>query len=159
MTEIERKFLVRSDTYKSEASMTAEICQGFLNRDPRRTVRVRLKGDHGFITVKGMSNKAGTTRFEWEKEISSEEAEQLIAICEEGIIYKTRYSVPVGQHIIEVDEFHGSNQGLVIAEVELEDEDEAFIKPGWLGAEVTGDIRYYNSRISKHPYNTWNLKT
>ena len=140
MTEIERKFLVNTNAYKDEASSVEQIIQGFLNRHPERTVRIRIKGDAGFITVKGISNKAGTVRFEWDKEIPYKDARELIAICEEGIIHKTRYSVTVGEHIFEVDEFHCDNQGLVIAEVELTDEKEAFKKPKWLGREVTGDI-------------------
>jgi len=158
MTEIERKFLVDTDEYKAESLSDNCIRQGFLNRHPERTVRIRIKGDSGFITIKGISNKAGTSRFEWEKEIPFREAEQLMAICEAGVIHKTRYSVRVGDHIFEVDEFHDNNQGLVMAEVELKDEDESFTKPKWLGKEVTGNVKYYNSQLSKNPYNSWNTK-
>ncbi|WP_100613839.1 CYTH domain-containing protein [Confluentibacter citreus] len=155
MIEIERKFLVTSDLYKSEAFKQSRIVQGFLNTDKERTVRVRIKGDKGFLTIKGESSTNGLSRFEWEKEISIIEAENLLKICEKGIIEKIRYEVKVGNHIFEVDEFYGDNAGLVIAEVELENESEIYEKPNWLGKEVTGDTRYYNSQISKQPYINW----
>ena len=155
MTEIERKFLVTSDQYKPEAFKTTRIIQGFLNTDPERTVRVRLKENKGTIAIKGMSNNEGMTRFEWEREISQKEAEALLDLCEKGIIDKIRHEVKVGNHIFEVDEFSGDNKGLVIAEIELKHEDEVFIKPKWLGKEVTSEIKYYNSQLSKQPYNTW----
>lgn len=155
MTEIERKFLVTSDAYKSVSFKCTRIIQGFLNTHKERTVRVRLKVDKGFITVKGLSTKDGLSRFEWEKEISKAEAEALLKICEPGVIDKTRYEINVGNHIFEVDEFDGDNEGLVIAEVELQEENEIFEKPNWLGEEVTGSIKYYNSQISKHPFKTW----
>ncbi len=156
MIEIERKFLVTSDAYKTQAISKNPIYQGFLNSHPFRTVRVRLKGEKGSITVKGLSDKEGTTRFEWEKEITGEEAKALLELCEDGMITKTRYEVPVGQHLFEVDQFHGANDGLVIAEVELGSKNEAYSKPDWLGKEVTGDPRYYNSQLSKQPYTKWN---
>ncbi|PKA98110.1 CYTH domain-containing protein [Flavobacteriaceae bacterium MAR_2009_75] len=155
MIEIERKFLVKSVDYKTVATSRERIVQGFLNTDPERTVRVRIKGDSGFLTVKGKSNEAGTTRFEWEHTITVKEAEQLIILCEKGIIDKTRYLVPVGNHIFEVDEFYGDNEGLTIAEVELSAEKERFQKPDWLGEEVTGDIKYYNSQLGKNPFRKW----
>lgn len=155
MTEIERKFLVTSDAYKVASFKRTRIIQGFLNTHKERTVRVRLKGDIGFITVKGLSTNDGLSRFEWEKEISKAEAEALLKICEPGVIDKTRYEINVGNHIFEVDEFYGDNEGLVIAEVELEAENEIFEKPDWLGEEVTGIIKYYNSQISKHPFKNW----
>lgn len=155
MIEIERKFLVKSDTYKAEAFKETRITQGFLNTDKNRTVRVRVKGDLGFITVKGKSSENGLSRFEWEKEITIKEAEALLMLCEPTIIDKKRYEVKVGQHVFEVDEFFGDNFGLIVAEVELQTEKDAFKKPEWLGEEVTGDIKYYNSLLSKHPYNTW----
>lgn len=155
MLEIERKYLVNSEAYKEDAKQKERIVQGFLNTHKERTVRVRIKGERGFITVKGLSNVDGTTRFEWEKEIPLAEAESLLKICEAGIIDKIRYEIPVGNHIFEVDEFFGSNAGLVIAEIELTSENETFKKPTWLGEEVTGDIRYYNSVLSKEPYATW----
>ena len=155
MIEIERKFLVKSNAYQAEASESERIEQGFLNTDPDRTVRVRIRGDKGYLTIKGRSNKTGTTRFEWEHEIGLTEAEALLKICEEGVVEKIRYLVPFGPHIFEVDEFTGSNDGLTVAEVELEDEAETFGKPHWLGEEVTGDTRYYNSQLSKQPFSTW----
>ena len=155
MIEIERKFLVTSNTFKDDAFKDTRITQGFLNTHKKRTVRVRLKGEKGFITVKGESSKDGLSRFEWEKEISKQEAESLLKLCEEGIIDKTRYEIKVESHIFEVDEFYNDNHGLIIAEVELKNTNETFIKPNWLGEEVTGDIKYYNSQLSKQPYNTW----
>ena len=157
MIEIERKFLVTSKVYMSEAFKKACIQQGFLNTHPNRTVRVRIKGDQGFLTVKGKSNEAGTIRTEWEKEIDVAEAESLLKLCEEGVIEKMRYEIKAGKHIFEVDEFFGDNLGLTIAEIELNSENENFLKPNWLGEEVTGDVKYYNSQLSKHPYNKWNL--
>ncbi|MCH2489799.1 MAG: CYTH domain-containing protein [Flavobacteriales bacterium] len=155
MIEIERKFLVTSEAYKSDAFKTTHIKQAFLNRAPERTVRVRIRGNEGFITVKGKGNESGTSRFEWEKMITVKEAEALFEICEPGIIEKMRYEVKAENHIFEVDEFLGENEGLTIAEVELSNEDELYAKPSWLGDEVTGQKKYYNSQISKQPYNTW----
>ena len=155
MVEIERKFLVTSEAFKNEAFKKTKIIQGFLNTHPERTVRVRLKGDQGFLTVKGISSKDGLTRFEWEEEISKKDAENLLNLCEKGIIDKTRYEVKVEKHIFEVDEFLESNEGLIIAEIELKSEDETFIKPNWLGEEVTGQLKYYNSQLSKQPYKFW----
>lgn len=155
MIEIERKFLLKSDAYKKAAASQERIVQGFLNTHAERTVRVRINGDFAYLTIKGKSNESGTSRFEWEKVISLVEAEALLQLCEEGIIEKTRYMVPKGQHIFEIDEFHGANQGLVIAEIELVDEDEAYEQPDWLGDEVTGDVKYYNSQLSKNPFKNW----
>ncbi len=153
--EIERKFLVVSDAYKQEATSQVRIAQGFLNTDPERTVRVRIMGDKGFLTVKGPSNSSGTTRFEWETEISLQEATNLIDLCEDVILEKVRFEIPLGNKLFEVDEFLGENKGLVVAEVELNHEDEVFEKPGWLGEEVTGKPEYYNSQLSKKPYTMW----
>ena len=155
MIEIERKFLVLSDDYKSEAIHKHQISQGYLNSDPERTVRIRLKGESGFLTIKGKGNESGTTRLEWETELPLVEAKPLFALCEKGIIEKTRYEVISGKHVFEVDEFNGENSGLVIAEIELHDEDEMFSRPTWLGKEVTGDKRYYNAYLSQHPYKKW----
>ena len=155
MIEIERKFLVNSDAFKKEAFKKSRIVQGFLNSHKERTVRVRLKDNLGFITVKGLSSEDGLSRFEWDKEISKQEAESLLKLCEPTIIDKTRYEVKVGKHTFEVDEFFGDNQGLVVAEIELEQENETFEKPNWLGKEVTGNIKYYNSQISKQPFKFW----
>jgi CYTH domain-containing protein len=155
MIEIERKFLVTSEAFKEEAFKTNRIIQGFLNTHPERTVRVRLKENQGILTIKGETSKNGLTRFEWEKNISKVEAENLLKLCEKGVIDKIRYEVKVDNHIFEVDEFFGDNKGLTIAELELKTEDETFVKPSWLGKEVTGQIKYYNSQLCKHPYNTW----
>lgn len=155
MIEIERKFLVKSDAYKNDATIKERIVQGFLNTDPERTVRVRIKGELGFLTVKGISNEAGTSRFEWEKTIELTEAESLLKLCEDGVLYKMRYEIPFGKHTFEVDEFYDDNLGLVVAEVELNSENEEFEKPDWLGKEVTGEIRYYNSQLSTRPYKVW----
>lgn len=155
MTEIERKFLVESDAFKSDAYQKTRIVQGFLNTHPERTVRIRINGQKAFLTIKGKSSQNGLSRFEWEKEIEVNEAESLLELCEPGIIEKDRYLVKNGDHIFEVDEFHGQNEGLVIAEIELKAEEDKFLKPLWLGKEVTGDIRYYNSQLSKNPYLKW----
>ena len=156
--EIERKFLVKSDAYKNNASSETRIVQGFLNTDPERTVRVRIKGDKGYLTVKGKGNDSGITRFEWETEIPIAEATNLIDLCEPGILEKNRFEVPFENHVFEVDEFLGENKGLIIAEVELQHEDEHFTKPDWLGEEVTGDVKYYNSQLSITPFNQWKQK-
>lgn len=153
--EIERKFLLRNDDFKKEAFRKERIVQGFLSSVPERTVRIRLIADTGFITVKGIGNASGTTRFEWEKEISKKEAESLLKICETGIIDKERYFVKVGAHTYEVDDFGLDNKGLVMAEVELSSEHELFEKPTWLGEEVTGQKKYYNSSLVKNPYRNW----
>lgn len=152
--EIEKKFLVKGD-FKPNVTGSFRVTQGYLSSVPERTVRVRIKGDKGFITVKGIGNEAGTSRFEWDKEITVGEVKDLLAICEPGIIDKTRYHVRVGAHIYEVDEFYGDNEGLIVAEVELSDEDEEFEKPEWLGEEVSGDPKYYNAMLMKHPFKTW----
>lgn len=152
--EIERKFLVKAD-FKSHASKETRIVQGYLSSIPERTVRVRIKGDKGFITIKGIGNTSGASRYEWEKEIPTNEVEELLKICEPGVIDKTRYLVNVGNHTFEVDEFYGENKGLVLAELELKSETESFYKPEWLGEEVTGDIKYYNSMLMKNPYTKW----
>lgn len=153
--EIERKFLVQNDNFKKEAFKKQHIVQGFLSSVPERTVRVRIIGDIAYLTVKGIGNASGTTRFEWEKEISVEEALALLNLCEPGIIDKQRYYVKVGSHTYEIDEFSLENQGLLMAEVELKNEHEEFKKPSWLGEEVTGDARYYNSSLVKHPFQNW----
>ena len=155
MQETERKFLVLSDDFKVEAYTKNRIVQGYLNSHPERTVRVRIKGDKGFLTIKGKGNESGTTRLEWEKEIPMTEAEQLLPLCEQGVIDKIRYEIAVGNHTYEVDVFSGGNEGLVIAEIELSSETESFEKPNWLGTEVTGDERYYNAYLSNHPFKSW----
>ena len=152
--EIEKKFLVAGD-FKPFAKKATRIIQGYLSSVPERTVRVRVKGEKGFITIKGIGNQSGASRFEWEKEIPVEEVQELLKICEPGVIDKTRYLVDAGDHTYEVDEFYGDNDGLTVAEVERQSEDEAFVKPGWLGEEVTGDVKYYNSMLTKNPYKNW----
>ncbi|MDO9261234.1 MAG: CYTH domain-containing protein [Flavobacteriaceae bacterium] len=153
--EIERKFLVKNEDFKKEAMIKTRIIQGYLSLVPERTVRVRVKGDKGFITIKGIGNASGASRYEWEKEIPVAEVEELLKICEPGVIDKTRFQVKAGKHIFEIDEFYGDNQGLVVAEVELAAENEDFIKPTWLGEEVTGDHKYYNSMLMKFPFTKW----
>ncbi|MEH6406938.1 MAG: CYTH domain-containing protein [Leeuwenhoekiella sp.] len=155
LIEIERKFLVKSEIYKAEASKHTQIKQGYLNSDPNRTVRIRIYGKKGFLTIKGASDASGTTRFEWETQIELDEAEALLKLCEPGVIDKTRYEVKVGEHLFEVDEFYDANEGLIVAEIELNDTKEDFISPDWLGEEVTGDVRYYNSQLSKNPFIKW----
>ncbi|MEG0950137.1 MAG: CYTH domain-containing protein [Bacteroidales bacterium] len=152
--EIERKFLVAGD-FKSDAYQSMRIVQGYLSSNPERSVRIRIKGDKGYITVKGKGSESGMSRYEWEKEIPVEEAQELLKLCEPGVIDKTRYLVRSGNHIFEVDQFYGENEGLVMAEIELSAENEAFVKPAWLGNEVTGDKRYYNSMLIKNPFTKW----
>jgi adenylate cyclase len=153
--EIERKFLVKSEAFKKESVNKTRITQGYLSSVPERTVRVRIKGDHGFITVKGIGNDSGASRYEWENEIPIEEVNELLKICEPGVIDKTRFHVKSGKHTFEVDEFYGDNTGLVVAEIELSSEDETFQKPEWLGEEVTGDVKYFNSMLMRIPYKDW----
>jgi CYTH domain-containing protein len=153
--EIERKFLIQTDDYKKEAYAKNHIVQGFLSRDPDRTVRIRLKNGQGYLTVKGRSNKSGTSRMEWEYPIEEADALGLLKLCLEPLIEKFRYLVKSGTHVVEVDEFQGQNLGLVVAEVELNAEEERFTKPVWLGKEVTGDPKYYNAQLSKIPFIQW----
>lgn len=155
MIEIERKFLVTSEDFKKEAFVQNRIAQGYLSSIPERTVRVRIKGDKGFLTIKGASNESGLSRFEWEKEIPVDEATALLKLCEKAVVDKTRFEVIMGNHVFEVDEFHGENEGLIVAEIELNLETETFESPKWLGKEVTNDNRYYNSYLSKNPYRNW----
>ncbi len=150
MQEIERKFLVKNEDYKLEAARVHHIVQGYLNRDPKRTVRIRIKDAQGYITIKGLSSADGTTRFEWEREIPVEEARALLQLAEPGIIEKVRYVISVADNLkFEVDEFLGEHEGLTIAEIELPDADANFTKPDWLGEEVTGKKKYYNSNLLK----------
>lgn len=159
MIEIERKFLVSSSEFKLEAIQKIHIIQGYLNSAPERTVRVRIKGEQAFLTIKGKSGKSGMSRFEWEKELPVPEAEALLELCEPGSIDKVRYIVPFKGHFFEVDEFFGKNEGLLLAEIELSSEEEIFQKPSWLGEEVTGNEMFYNSYLIKLPYKEWqNIK-
>ena len=155
MIEIERKFFVLNTSFIEQASSKKRIAQGYLNTNPDRTVRVRVKDTDGFLTIKGRSNVVGMSRFEWEQKIDLDAAQHLLQLCEPGLIDKFRYEVKVGNHLYEVDVFLGENEGLIVAEIELASEDEAFEKPDWLGLEVTGDERYYNAYLSKMPFKSW----
>jgi adenylate cyclase len=156
MQEIERKFLILdTPDFRKETLNKTRIVQGYLNSAPERTVRVRIRGDQGFLTIKGKSSSDGLSRFEWEREIPIFEAEELLKLCESGVIEKFRHEVSVGNHIFEVDEFLGENEGLLLAEVELKEKNEEIEKPDWLGEEVTGNMKYYNSYLSKFPFKVW----
>lgn len=153
--EIERKFLVKG-SFKPFATKQTKIVQGFLSTVPERTVRVRIKDTQGFLTIKGIGNASGASRYEFEKEISVQDAQDLMGICEPGVIDKTRFIVPTDNGLVfEVDEFYGENEGLTVAEIELSSEDTSFTKPEWLGEEVTGDVKYFNSMLMKNPYKNW----
>lgn len=156
--EIERKFLVKGD-YKTQATSSTRIKQGYICSERGRTVRVRLRDTKAYLTIKGPSRDNGLSRYEFEKEITFDEALSLFAFCEPGIVDKVRWLVPAGNHTFEVDEFFGDNAGLVVAEVELSRADEFFIKPDFIGKEVTGDRRYYNSQLRKNPFKNWNGQT
>ena len=155
MLEIERKFIVINDSYKARAYRSDRIAQGYICREGGNSARVRIRGDKGYITIKGPSLDGGLSRYEWEREIPASEALELLKICHGAIIDKIRHLVRCGEHIFEVDEFFGDNEGLVIAEVELNHPDEQFEKPDFIGEEVTGDKRYYNSRLTRFPYKSW----
>jgi adenylate cyclase len=148
MIEIERKFLVKASDYKKEAHRKTKIVQGYLTKDPKRTVRVRIRENQSFLTIKGMSSEDGLSRFEWEKEIPLNEAKELITLCLPTIIEKIRYEVTYKGVLFEVDEFEGTHSGLVLVEVELNSTEDIFEKPNWVGKEVTGDEKYYNSYLS-----------
>lgn len=152
--EIERKFLVEGE-YKSQAYAHSHIVQGYICSTRGRTVRVRIRDEQGFLTIKGAADAAGMSRYEWEKEIPLAEAEELMKLCEPGVIDKKRYLVRSGKHVFEVDEFYGENEGLTMAEVELASENEPFVKPDFIGQEVTGDVRYYNAQLTRHPFKEW----
>ncbi len=153
--EIERKFLVTDDSYKALAYHSDRIAQGYICREGGNSARVRVRGDKGYITIKGPSRDGGLSRYEWEKEIPVQEAWELMRLCNGATIDKTRYLVRCGAHTFEIDEFHGDNEGLVVAEVELSIADELFEKPDFIGKEVTGDRRYYNSSLTRVPYKCW----
>ena len=154
--EIERKFLVKGDFMK-DVYHSSHIIQGYLNSTKKSTVRVRVRDDKGFITIKGKSHDGGLSRFEWEKEIPVEEANELLVLAEPTPIDKTRHLIKNtdGIHTCEVDVFQDANEGLILAEIELGSEDETFDRPDWLGEEVTGDKRFYNSFLSQHPFTSW----
>lgn len=155
--ETERKFLVKDSSYRLAATESIRMIQGYICREPGRTVRVRIAEDRAWLTIKGPGSDSGMSRYEWEKEIPADEAAGLMGLCpaELAPIDKTRYMVPYGGHVFEVDEFHGKNEGLTMAEVELASESEDFSRPDWLGREVTGDRRYYNSMLIASPYSSW----
>lgn len=155
MLEIERKFLVKNEDFKKEAYQSFHIKQGYLNSHPERTTRIRIKENKAFMTVKGKSSESGLSRFEWEKEIDLKDAEALLQLCEPGKIEKTRFLVKSGNHIFEVDEFYGENEGLIVAEVEMNSESDQVLLPDWLANEVTGEQKYYNSALTQKPYKTW----
>ncbi len=152
--EIERKFLVTGE-FKSLAYSCTHIEQGYFATEPGKTVRVRIRDDKGYLTIKGPSDPAGLSRYEFEVEISLEDAQEMMKLCVPGRVNKNRYLVRSGSHVVEVDEFFGDNEGLVLAEIELASEDEAYVKPAFLGKEVTGDRRYYNKYMIRHPYKMW----
>jgi len=152
--EIERKFLVTGD-FRDEVSESLHIVQGYISALPERTVRIRIRDDRGYITIKGRTDSSGLARYEWEKEIPLSEARELLLLCEPGVIDKTRHLIRTGKHLFEVDEFHGDNEGLIVAEIELSSADEPFIKPSWLGKEVTSELKYYNSSLSRKPFKNW----
>ncbi len=153
--EIERKFLVLDDSYKHEAFSSSHIQQGYICSDRGRTVRIRIRDEHAFITIKGPSLDGGLSRYEFEQEIPLDDARKLMTLCEPGVIDKTRWLVRSGEHTFEVDEFHGDNAPLVMAEVELKTRSEEPKMPHFIGKEVTGDRRYYNSQLRRHPYSQW----
>ena len=154
--ETERKFLVVGE-FKSLSYNATRIQQGYIASNNGRTVRVRIRGEKGYLTIKGPSGLKGITRYEFDTEIPLDDARELMEICEPGIIDKTRYLVksPDGRHIWEIDEFYGDNEGLVLAEVELSHESEEFQKPDFIGREVTGDRRFYNSHMRSYPFKLW----
>jgi len=159
MMEIERKFLVTDDSYKQEATGSSHITQGYICSDRGRTVRVRIRDEHAYITIKGPSLDGGLSRYEFEQEIPIDDARNLLTLCEPGLVDKTRWLVPSGDHTFEVDEFHGDNDGLVMAEVELRTPADEVKIPHFIGREVTGDRRYYNSQLRRNPYKNWKHET
>ncbi len=154
MKEIERKFLVTGD-FREKTIRSERFVQGYICSQPGKTVRVRIAGDKGFLTIKGLSDEKGLSRFEFEREISLNEAGELFKLCEPGAIEKVRHWVKEGSHTWEVDIFHGANEGLVLAEIELRSENESFELPAWIGKEVTGDRKFYNSMLIKYPFSLW----
>lgn len=153
--EIERKYLVLDSSYKHEAYSSSHIRQGYICSERGRSVRIRIRDEHAYLTIKGPSLDGGLSRYEFEQQIPFDDAQKLMSLCEPGIIDKTRWLVRSGEHIFEVDEFHADNDGLVVAEVELNDPTEAPLLPHFIGQEVTGDRRYYNSQLRRHPYTQW----
>lgn len=157
--EIERKFLVKDSSYKSMAYNHTHIAQGYISSGNGRTVRIRIRDDRAYLTIKGPSLDGGLSRYEFETEVSVADAQDLMRICQPGIVQKVRWLVRAADgHVFEVDEFEGDNQGLVMAEVELGSADEPYEKPDFIGHEVTGDHRYYNSHLRSYPYKMWGGK-
>ena len=155
-TEIERKFLVTDESFRKDIVKSYNIKQGYIAHDGGNTVRIRIRDDKGFLTIKGKSAEGGMSRPEWEREIPMQDALELFALCKKGSIEKIRHIIPApGGRKWEVDEFEGENSGLIMAEIELGSSNEPFEKPSWLGPEVTGDPRFFNSYLSLHPYTTW----
>jgi len=152
--EIERKFLVKGE-FRNFVEKSVKIRQGYISLVPERSVRVRIINNRGFLAIKGKTNSSGKSRYEWETEIPVKEAEELLNICEPGLIEKTRHLVKYGKHIFEIDEFYGENKGLVLAEIELKSESENIEMPDWIGEEVTGDPKYYNAMLIKNPFSKW----
>ena len=155
MIEIERKFLVKSDEYRSDAFKVQLLSQAYLNNNPEKSVRVRIVDNEGFITIKGPSNDGGLSRFEWEKKISIEEAVELMKLCGDQLILKKRYFVKHNKIILEVDEFLNNNKGLVVAEVELKTASQKIVLPDWIAEEVTGVNKYYNLSLITNPFSSW----
>ncbi len=149
--EIERKFLVKEGSWRNAKGTLYR--QGYLNSVKERVVRVRAIDDKGYLTIKGLT--VGASRLEFEYEIPRQDADRLLDICEKPIIEKTRFKVMAEDFVWEIDEFFGENQGLIVAEIELESENQDFPRPDWIGDEVTGDPRYFNSNLIKNPYKTW----
>lgn len=155
--ETERKFLVRNHSFIDEAFQAKRIVQGYICADTERSVRVRIRGEEGFLTIKSATNDRGWSRYEFEQPLTLNDAEALMKLCLPGLIDKVRHYVKVGGHIWEVDVFHGENEGLVVAEIELESEEDVFEIPSWIDREVSGDPKYYNLMLAQHPYSTWNV--
>ncbi|MGP1447436.1 MAG: CYTH domain-containing protein [Candidatus Limimorpha sp.] len=153
--ETERKFLVKDNRFMNETFRTYEIEQGYLCLQPEKTVRIRLRDDKAFLTIKGKPDANSLTRFEWEKEIDPEDARQLLQLCEGNTVRKTRHLVSSGIHTFEVDVFHGENEGLIVAEIELDHKNDSFDRPEWLDIEVTEDNRYHNAQLVRNPYKRW----
>lgn len=153
MLEIERKFLIANDDWKQDVSNSTIIKQGYLNSTPERTVRIRVRGEKAYLTIKGKNENL--TRKEFEYEIPLAEGNELLMLCEKPIIEKIRHLVKIEHHTWEIDVFDGENKGLIVAEIELTSENELFTKPNWLGDEVSNDVRYYNSALIRFPYSKW----
>ncbi len=151
--EIERKFLLANQDWRALVTGSFVLKQGYLSTTPKSTVRLRVKSDKAMLTVK--SKNTGIRRSEFEYEIPIRDAEEMLQLCQTPLIEKTRYTITIGKHIWEIDEFSGANSGLLVAEIELDTEEESFEKPAWVGEEVSTDARYYNSNLVAHPFTQW----